>query len=156
MFTGKYLPTLKCLLAVQNIDPSHPKCHELGGRFKLALDKLSEPLPKDVQEVIQNLYLSKLDPKSLEQRNEEYLEKHNQSATHVHSVVRLRNALKPDVEETKSKSAKELQNSLSSPSTTLQQAQSGLELLDEIKAGSDARQGYIAAARQRWPAAFKA
>ena len=156
--TGKYLPALKCLLALHNINPDHPKCHELGGRFKLALDNLSEPLPKEVQEVIQDLYLGKLDSKRLEQCNEEYLAKHKQSASHVQSVVRFSNALKPDAEETKSKGAKELQRSLNLPNVTLQEAQAGLELLDEIKAGSDARQAYLEAARTRWPeaTAFKA
>ncbi|EME49545.1 hypothetical protein DOTSEDRAFT_68353 [Dothistroma septosporum NZE10] len=67
----KYLPTLKCLLALQNIDSSHPRCHELSARLKLALDNLSEPLPKQVQEIIQELYLSKLDSRSIEQRSEE-------------------------------------------------------------------------------------
>lgn len=151
--TGKYLPALKCLLAIQSISPDHPKCHELGGVFKLALDNVSEALPKEVQEVVQDLYLSKLDSKSLEQRNEEYLEKHKQSVSHVQSVVRFRNALKPDAEETKSKGVKDLQSSLELPNLSLQQAQAGVELLDEIKAGGNARQAYLEAARVRWPEA---
>ena len=40
--TGKYLPALKCLLSAYQINPDHPKCHEQGGKFKLAIDNLSE------------------------------------------------------------------------------------------------------------------
>lgn len=151
--TEKYLLALKCLLALQNIDPNHPKCHELSGRFKLALDKLSEPLPKEVQEVVQDLFLGKLDSLSLGQHNEEYLAKHNHSADHIHSVVRLRSALNPGAIETKSQGVQDLQRSLELSSVTLQQAEAGLELFDEIRAEEDARRTYLETARKRWPEA---
>lgn len=143
------------MLALHKLNPDHPKCHELGGRFKLAVDNLPEPLPKQTQEVVQELYLSKLSPKSLAECNEEYLQLHSKSAAHVQSVVRFRNFLKPAAEETKSKGAKDLLATIDLPSTSLQDAQAGARILDEIKAD---KQPYLEAARQRWPqaTAFKA
>ncbi|CAK3961316.1 N-alpha-acetyltransferase 16, auxiliary subunit [Lecanosticta acicola] len=146
----KYLPALRCLLALRKLNPHHPKCHELGGRFKLAIDHLPEPLPKQTQDVLQELYLSKLSPKSLEQVNEEYLESHKASAPHVQSVVRFRNFLKPGAEENKSRGAKELLATIDLPSTSLQDAVEGARILDELKAD---KQPYLEAARNRWPEA---
>lgn len=142
-------------MAAYAINPDHPKCHEQGGRLKLALDKLEEPLPPKVKEVIDSCYLSKLSTKSLEECNEEYLETHKHSAPHIQSVVRFRHVLKPGDEETKSKGARDLQSTLSLDSTTLEQAVEGLQILDEIGGGQDplAREAYLQAAQKRWPEA---
>ena len=153
IFAEKHLPALKCLLASYQLDPDHPKCHEQGGRLKLALDSLSEPLPSQVKEVIDSSYLSKLSSKSLEECNEEYLESHKDSAPHVQSVVRFRNFLKPGAEDTKSKGARDLQTTVSLESTTLQQAIDSLGLFDELEMPKDALQTYIQAASKRWPEA---
>ena len=151
--TEKYLPALKCLLAAYQLNPDHPKCHEQGGRFKFALDNLSEPLPPKVKEVIDNAYLSKLSSKSLEECNEEYLESHKNSAPHIQSVVRFRNVLKPGAEETKSKGANDLQCTLSLDTISLQEAVDGLHLSDEIEVGPEARKSYVQTAHERWPEA---
>ncbi|KAK3725136.1 hypothetical protein LTR37_000647 [Vermiconidia calcicola] len=154
----KYLPAVKCLLAIQQLEPDHPKCHEQGIRFRLALDSLSEPLPPKVKEVIDSSYLSQTSSKSLEECNEEHLETHQSSASHVQSVARLRSILKPGDEATKSKGAKDLQGTLSLDGIILEQAVDGLNLLNEIEAGSEAREAYLQAAQKRWTEAtvFKA
>ena len=151
--TEKYLPALKCLLTAYTIDPDHPKCHEQGGRFKYALDHLSEPLPPSVMGVIQSQYLSRLSPKSLEECNEEYLTNHKQSAPHIQSVVRFRNFLKPGAEDTKTKSVKDLRTTLDLPIVSLQDAVQGLRLHDELGASKESKQAYVEAARKRWPGA---
>lgn len=133
------------------MDPNHPKCHEQGGRFKLALDKLEEPLPPKVKDVIDSCYLSKLSSKSLEECNEEYLESHKTSAPHVQSVVRFRSILNPGTEETKSKGVEDLQATLQLDSITLQEAVDGLQLLRDIDADKGAREAYVQAAQKRWP-----
>lgn len=149
----KHLPALKCLLSAYQINPDHPKCHEQGCRFKLALDNLSEPLPPKVQEVINNSYLSKFATKSLEQCNEDYLKSHKHSPPHIQSVVRVRNLLKPGAEETKSKGKVDLESSVSLDTTSLQDAIAGLQLTDELQAGPGAREAYIQAAQKNFPEA---
>ena len=153
MCAEKYIPALKCLLAAHQLNPYHPKCHEQGGRFKLVLDDLSEPLPTKVKEVIDSRYLSRLSPKSLEKCNEEYLESHKNSAPHIQSVVRFRNVVKPGAEETKSKCANDLQGTLELESVSLPEGIDGLNLLDEIQLGAEARETYLQAAQKKWPEA---
>ena len=149
----KLLPALKCLLSAYQINPDHPKCHEQGCRFKLALDNLSEPLPPKVQEAINNAYLSKFTVKSLEKCNEDYLESHKNSPPHIQSVVRVRNILAPGAEETKSKGKSDLESSVSLDTTSLQDAMEGLRLTDELQAGPEARDAYIQAAQKNFPEA---
>lgn len=147
----KYLPALKCLLALKALRPEHPKYHELSGRFKLALDTLSEPLPDQVKKVIDETFLSKLDSKkSLNESNEQYLTEHKDSAAHVHSVVRLRRALSPEDKDAVAKSVQNLRDTLDAEATGLQEAEEGLRVLDELRAGVDAKEAYVAAARGRW------
>ena len=119
----------------------------------MALDKLEQPLPPKVKEVVDSSYLSKLSDESLEEGNEKYLEAHKDSAPHVQSAVRFRNILKPGAEGTKSKSATDLQSTFNLENTTLQQALEGLQLLEEIEADASARESYRAAAQKRWPEA---
>lgn len=150
----KYLPALRCLLAIREIDPDHPACHELSGRFKLALDRLEQPLPDKVKEVIDSCYLSKLDSKkSLEDCNEEYLASHRNDARHVQSVVRLRNVLDPGSEKTKTMGADNLLEMLKLDSAELTDASDGLQLLRELGVGAEVKEKYCAEARDRWPEA---
>ncbi|TKA79377.1 hypothetical protein B0A55_02849 [Friedmanniomyces simplex] len=152
----KYLPALKCLLAVYSTDPEHPKCHEQGCRLRLALEKLDESLPEKVKQIIESEFLQKFIPKgSVEENNEEYLAKHKDSALHVHGVVRVRQALHPDGSGgVKEKSAQDLQQTLGSEGTNLTQAEEGLRLLNEgLGADGKAREAYVAKARERWPEA---
>ena len=128
-------------------------CHIQGGRFKLELDNLSEPLPSKVKEVIDNSYLSRLSSKSLEECNEEYLESHKDSAAHIQSVVRFRQILKPNQEETRSKGEKDLQTAISLDSAALTEAIEGLSISDDIGVRPEARKAYVEAAHKRWPEA---
>jgi len=129
-------------------------CHEQGGRLRLALDKLAEPLPDQVKQVIDATYTSKLDTsKSLEESNEEYLARHKDSAPHTQSVVRFRHVLKPDDPETKAQGVRELQDTLKLETLSLQDAEAGVRVLDDIRADADAKEAYLKAARERWPEA---
>lgn len=57
--TDKYLPALKCLLAAEKLEPKHTKLTELATRLKAALEKPAEPLPKQSQQVVDELFLSR-------------------------------------------------------------------------------------------------
>ncbi|EME89406.1 uncharacterized protein MYCFIDRAFT_55822 [Pseudocercospora fijiensis CIRAD86] len=156
----KYLPALRCLLAAHKLQPDHPKCHELGGRFKLALDTNNtlKSLPEPVQKVIQEHYLSKLSPKSLEECNEEYLTQHNSSVPHIQSVVYFRHILKPNDESTRTRAVKDLQTTLTAPHITIEEAQHGLQLLKDLGVSEAERKSYVDAALKKFPEAtlFKA
>ena len=107
-----------------------------------------------MKKVIDETFLSKLDnQKSLQDLNEEHLAKHKDSAAHVQSVVRLRHALKPEDKETKTTSAKDLQDTLQSDHISLSDAEEGMRLLDEIRAGAEAKEAYLHVSREKWPEA---
>ena len=120
--------------------------------MQLALKNLTEPLPPKVQEVLQSTYLSKLKEQSLEECNEQYLASHKDSAPHVQSVVRFRRVLDPDGKE-ETKSVQNLQDTLELDSISLEAAEAGMRLLDEIEAGAEAKKAYLDSARERFPAA---
>ena len=142
---AKYLPALRCLLAIQQIAPDHPKCHELSCRLRRALDNLSEPLPEKVQTVVKETFLSKQPSKSVQESNEEFFSHHKDSAPHVQAVIRVRHALKPG-----SENAKDLLSTLDAKSSSLEEAVDGLKLLEEIGADAGAKEEYCKKAGQRW------
>ena len=150
MTTGKYLPALRCLLAVQQLEPNHPKSHELSCRLRQALDTLPEPLPEKVQSVVKETFLSKAPSKSVQETNEEYLSAHRSSSPHAQSVVLVRHALKPEDDEAKKQSAKDLEATLGSGQTTLQDALTGLRVLESVSASKEARDSYAKKAAGRW------
>lgn len=145
--TEKYLPALKCLLAAQQLDADHPKVHSQGIRLKLALEGLSEPLPSATKEVVEASYLSQLSPADFASRNDEYAASHAHSAPHLHEIARVRHLLAPDSADTKSKSAADLQAALAVHDSTLSDAQTGLEIVDELALGSEPRTAYLEEAR---------
>ncbi|KAK3114076.1 hypothetical protein LTR53_007970 [Teratosphaeriaceae sp. CCFEE 6253] len=149
----KYLPALKCLLAIRAIDPEHPKLHEQGCRLRLALDKLEEPLPEKVKEVIDSEFLQQFSGRSVEEHNEAYFATHKDSASHVQAVVRARYALQPESSEAKAKSAQDLQTTLGTDGTSIGDAEEGLRVLGQIGVEDKAREAYVAEARERWPEA---
>ena len=61
--------------------------------------------------------------------------------------------LKPGADDTKSKSKADLESALAKDVSSLQEAMDGLKLIDEISAGSEARDSYLKAAQKRWPEA---
>lgn len=103
--------------------------------------------------MVNHSFLSKFTTKSLEQCNEEYLESHKDSPAHIQAVVRVRNLLNPGAEETKSKCKLNLESAVSMDVSSLQDAMNGLQLVDEVQAGPEARDSYLEAAQKRWPEA---
>lgn len=75
--------------------------------------------------------------------NEAWLSKHKDSAAHVHAAARVRRALNAD----KGASTKDLVATIALPTTTLDLAEKGLKVVEEVGA---AREEYVAAARKRW------
>jgi peptide alpha-N-acetyltransferase len=118
----------------------------------MAVNQLPEPLPEKVQEVFQSTFLSTLPSKPLDEVNEAYLTAHKDSAPHVHAVVRVRHALQPTDEDSK-KSANDLQATLKSESTSLEDAVEGLTVLGELGLGHEAKEAYRKAALERWGSA---
>lgn len=141
------MPALRCLLAIQQLDPEHPKSHELSSRLRHALGNLKEPLPETAHSVVKETFLSKASTSSVADANEEYFSAHKTSAPHVQSIVNVRLALKPTL-EIKAKSAEDLQATL--PTSTLQEAIDGLHVLETIGADKDAREAYSRKAVERW------
>lgn len=56
--TEKYLPALKCLLAIQSANPAHPQKEDLAKRLRTAIDQAGEPLPKPAQQAMEELFLN--------------------------------------------------------------------------------------------------
>ncbi|KAI7192308.1 N-terminal acetyltransferase A, auxiliary subunit [Hortaea werneckii] len=151
---GKYLPALKCHLATEALQSNHPKVHEQSCRLRFTLEQLSEPLPDKVKQVVEETFSSKTNKsKSVDATNEEYLQQHQSSLAHVKAVVRVRYAMKPADDGLKSKSVQDMCNALRTKETTLPDAVDGLTLLQEMQVSSDAKDQYLAAGRERWPAA---
>jgi peptide alpha-N-acetyltransferase len=165
----KYLPAAKCLLAARALDPSHPKCHEHSLRLQHALAGLSEPLPPQIQSVLQSTFLSTLDPTiSPQDQNEAHLQSHRESASHVHTVIRVRQALSSSSPSSPSssssvddESAKKTQkanlhlllSTLESPGISFREVLEGKSLLAEIGADRQAHEAYLELAGKRWPEA---
>lgn len=123
----------------------------MSARFKLATDSLATPLPEQSQAVIKELFSSNaalsFQGTTVKDANEAYLTKHKDSAAHVHAAVLVRHALKSDA----SASTKDLVATLSQPKTTLELAEKGLKVSEQI--GGAGKQEYITAARSKWPSA---
>ena len=61
--------------------------------------------------------------------------------------------LKPGADDAKSKSQTDLESAVAKDVSTLQEAMDGLKIIDEISAGTEARNSYLKAAQKRWPEA---
>jgi peptide alpha-N-acetyltransferase len=144
----KYLLALKCLLAANSIDSSDPTLHVQLLRFRLALNGLQEPLPEKVSSIVSEEF-AKLLPTSenLDAWNESYLTSHKESVEHVRAALTARLLINTD---TKAQSEKELLSTLDLDDSTLEKAIAGLEVLDEWKSNSTARQAYIKKAHEKW------
>lgn len=103
--------------------------------------------------MLQEQYLSKLSPKSLEECNEEYLTQHNSSAPHIQSVVYFRHVLKPNDESTRTRAVKDLQSTLTAPHITIEEAQHGLQILKELGVSETEQKSYVDAALKKFPEA---
>ncbi|KAH0563353.1 hypothetical protein GP486_002088 [Trichoglossum hirsutum] len=131
----KFILALKCLLIAFKIDPENPILHEQITRFKLAL-KEADPLSPKISEVI-NAEFAPLLPSediSLLEYNDTFLSKHNRSARHIQSALRIRRLLSSD--SSLSQDEKTILDTLDFPDISLQEAREGLDLLRDWNSGS--------------------
>ncbi|KAL4933887.1 peptide alpha-N-acetyltransferase complex A subunit NAT1 [Aspergillus undulatus] len=145
---GKYALALKCLTAAHSIDASNPTLHVQLLRFRQALNKLSEPLPPQVAEVVDAEFEALL-PKSqnLEEWNKSFLAS-NDRIPHKHAYLTCQQLLKP---ESKSESEKELTSTLDASVVSLETALAGLDLMGEWGSNQAAKASYIEKASSKWP-----
>ncbi|KAL8700642.1 MAG: hypothetical protein Q9224_000870 [Gallowayella concinna] len=147
----KYLLALRCLLAAQSIQSSHPISYEQAIRLRHTLRSLSEPLTSKASEVLEAEFSPLIPPDAdLLRLNSDYLAKNSDSAAHVQASLRVRQLLDP---KTADDNQKDVIRTLAVPSVSLEDAIRGLDLLKEWKAESRYREDYVAAAHERWPEA---
>lgn len=146
--TGKYLLALKCLLAAHAIDSSDPTLHVQLLRFRQALDSLQEPLPAKISEIVSSEFEALL-PRSqpLDEWNDSFLASHKNSVAHVQAALTARLLLNPD---SKSQCEQDLLSTLDLEDASIDKAIAGLDLLNEWRSSSAAKQTYIEKAHQKW------
>lgn len=86
----------------------------------------------------------------LVKHNDDFLQNHHDSASHVQACLRVRQMLDPSSSE---KNQQDLIRTLALEDCSLDDAVGGLELLKAWKAKPKYRNDYIAAAHERWPEA---
>ena len=116
-----------------------------------SVDDLPSPLPEKTLTVL-NLHFSALLPASisLASFNTEFLVRHADSPRHVHAGLRAQRLIAPNRQ---GEQETELQKTLVSSITRLEDARAGLDLLREWKASPEALQSYQDAAAKRFPLA---
>ncbi|KAL3476367.1 NMDA receptor-regulated protein 1-domain-containing protein [Aspergillus californicus] len=146
---GKYALALKCLSAAHSIDASNPTLHVQLLRFRQALNKLSEPLPPQVAEVVDAEFETLL-PKAqkLNEWNSSFFEAHKDSVPHKHAYLTCQQLLNPD---SKSENEKELTSTLDTSIVSLETALAGLDLLGEWGSNQTAKSAYAEKATSKWP-----
>lgn len=145
---GKQLLALKCLLAIRIIDPQNPTLHVLIYRFHQALSREEQVATPKIREIMADELNSLMPPdKDFTVWNNEFLRRHQASATHIQAGLRVRCLL--DV-NSKASCEAELMSTLSYPTCSLQDATKGLELLKEWDSLPDRREQYRTIARKRW------
>ncbi|CBX92836.1 hypothetical protein IAQ61_005806 [Plenodomus lingam] len=146
----KYLLAVKCLEAARKLDPEDPKLHEQSVRFRQILSQLSEPLPSQVSQVIKDTFTTLPTDADLKAYNDDYINKHSDSALHLHAGLNTRYILD---NSSKPQNEKDLQKTLDLPEITIEQAVAGLSLLAEWKSEQNVQDDYRAKAATRWSAA---
>ncbi|CBF75743.1 hypothetical protein AN3628.2 [Aspergillus nidulans FGSC A4] len=146
---GKYALALKCLAAAHSIDASNPTLHVQLLQFRQALNKLYEPLPPQVAEVVDSEFEALL-PKAqnLEEWNKSFLSAHKDSIPHKYAYLTCQQLLKP---ESKSENEKELAATLDAGIMSLETALAGLDLLGEWGSDKAAKTAYAEKASSKWP-----
>ena len=147
----KFLLALRTLIASQTLSPSDPTTHEQIFRFQQTLSKLLEPLPSKAMEVINTEFNTLLDAsKDLARHNNEFLQQHYNSASHVQACLKVRQLIDPSTSE---KNQQDAIRTLALDGSSLDDAIRGLGLLEEWKAEPKYKDDYLAAAHKRWPEA---
>ncbi|KAL8988505.1 MAG: hypothetical protein Q9177_002434 [Variospora cf. flavescens] len=147
----KYLLALRCLLAARSIDSSHPLSYEQTIRLRHTLQSLPEPLPPQISEALEGEFSPLIPPDAdLSKLNSHFLDGHSDSAAHVRAFLRTRQLLDP---KSADENQKDVIRTLALPLVSLEDAVSGLELLNDWHAESRYRNDYMAAAHERWPEA---
>lgn len=120
-------------------------------RLRHTLANLPSSLSPKVSQVI-NAELITLLPKDVDLAafNSEFLAQHSSSARHVHSFLRARQYLDPDLQE---QNQKDLLGTLRLEGISIQDARVGLEILKDWEVEPAVRQDYTALAHERWPEA---
>ena len=139
---------LKCLLAVHDLDPSHPTLHSQIYRFRSVVEKAGEEIAPRVKEMIAYESKSLSDSsQSVSDWNDSFISTHRSSAAHVQAGLRVRYLLDKDSREHNEKT---LIETLSFSALTLAEATAGLELLEEWRSGGEAVAAYKEAAGRIW------
>ena len=147
----KYLLALRTLLASHALSPSDPTTHEQAIRLAHTFRTQTEPPDRKVQEVIAAEFDSILPATTdLSKHNEEFLQKHHQSAPHVQACLKMKQFLDPSSSE---KNQQDIIRTLALEGSSLEDAVRGSELLKEWQAKDQYRDDYLAAAHERWPEA---
>ncbi|SMY20709.1 unnamed protein product [Zymoseptoria tritici ST99CH_1A5] len=150
----KFLPALRCLLAIQNLAPNHPRVHEFSARLSLALSSATPP--EQTQTTIKALFHdnSALPSNIDDAANEDFLKKNKSSARHVFAAIKVRHMLQKGESSAavKESNLKDLLATLEQKETTLEEATEGLGVLQQSGLGEE-REKYRAAAAKRWPEA---
>jgi len=131
--------------------PSNPTTHEQLFRFQRAISELSttpDPLPPKTMEVI-NAEFNTLLPATtdLAEQNNDFMQKHHDSAAHVQAGLKVRQLLDPDSSD---KNQQDVIRTLALEESSLEDAVRGLEMLKAWKAKPQYMHDYVAAAHERW------
>ena len=86
----------------------------------------------------------------LAKHNDEFLQQHHDSASHVQGCLKVRQLIDPSTAE---KNQQDVIRTLAQEGSSLEDAVRGLELLEEWKADPKYKNDYLAAAHERWPEA---
>ncbi|KAF2131503.1 N-alpha-acetyltransferas-like protein 15 [Dothidotthia symphoricarpi CBS 119687] len=141
-----YLLAMKCLQAAREIDPENPKLHEQSVRFRQAVKSLSD-LPAQTSDAIKESFTTPAADADLKTFNDEFAQKHAQSAPHLQSAYNTRYVLD---NSTKGQNESDLKETLGLDGVTIEQAQAGLALLEEWKSEESVKDDYRAKAAERW------
>lgn len=148
-FIEKYLLALRCLLATFSLSPSDPIGHQQLIRLQHTLAAHTPPLPSKVSEVIKAELESVLPSPNtnLKTFNDDWLEKHKDSAEHVLAGLQARQHLH---KASKDANQKEVIVLLGRDETSLTDAVMAVEVVKEW--GGDVPK-VMEVASKRWPEA---
>ena len=146
--TGKHLLALRCLLALHALDPHNPALHVQSYRLRDSLDHLPDGVsPKWSEIVLPGTKMLFHDDKDMSAWNNEFLNYHKSSASHVQAGLRVRALIGKEAMEA---NEKDLCETLLFEDTSMQNASAGLELLHEWGSSEEVKVRYKSMASERW------